>query len=39
MALVAAGSFVWAVRSGGPTEELSQVLANQQVEREAAVTA
>jgi amino acid transporter len=38
MALVAAGSFVWAVRSGGPTEELSQVLANQQVEQKAAVT-
>lgn len=38
MALVAAAGFVWAVKSGGPTDELSQVLANQQREQEAAGT-
>jgi amino acid transporter len=29
MALVAVGTFVWSVRSGGPTDELGQVLAHQ----------
>lgn len=37
MALIAVGSFVWAVRSGGPTEELSQVLAQQRTEEHEAV--
>jgi amino acid transporter len=32
MALVAVGSFWWAVRSGGPTDELGQVLAHQQAQ-------
>lgn len=36
MVLVAVGSFVWAVRSGGPTEELSQVLAHQEAEQRVA---
>jgi amino acid transporter len=29
MTLVAIGTFIWSVRSGGPTEELGQVLAHQ----------
>jgi amino acid transporter len=29
MVLVAVGTFIWSVRSGGPTDELSQVLAHQ----------
>jgi amino acid transporter len=32
MTLVAIGTFVWAVRSGGPTDELDQVLAHQATE-------
>ena len=39
MALVAVGSFLWAVRSGGPTDELGQVLAHQQAEQASVIEA
>jgi hypothetical protein len=29
MIVLAAGSFLWAVRAGGPTEELAEILAAQ----------
>lgn len=33
MFLVAVGAFFWAVRSGGPTDEIAQVVAHQEAER------
>jgi hypothetical protein len=31
MSLVAVGTFLWAVRSGGPTDELDQVMAHEAI--------